>query len=160
VIVITHSRTGASGNGPSTPRVGIRYLHPGLKVYYLPIVPISSDATLPQYLTNLPFLRNILVRERVQILHGHATLSSMALEGIMQCAFFKMPLDIRTYDPGTYTSMIWEEEDVNGRSKTVRTVFTDHSLFGFGDAVGVLTNKLLAGALRNIDAVICVSHAG
>lgn len=42
----------------------------------------------------------------------------------------------------------------------VRTVFTDHSLFGFADAVGVLTNKLLASALRCADAVICVSNTG
>ena len=45
-------------------------------------------------------------------------------------------------------------------TRTIRTVFTDHSLFEFGSAVGILTNKLLAGALRNIDAVVCVSHAG
>jgi phosphatidylinositol glycan class A protein len=42
----------------------------------------------------------------------------------------------------------------------VRTVMTDHSLFGFGDATGILTNKLLRGALRNADGVICVSHTG
>lgn len=157
VIVITHSRTSTSGNGPSTPRVGIRYLHPSLKVYYLPILPIASDATLPQYLTNLPFLRNILIRERVQILHGHATLSSMALEGLMQAAFFRFPLDLATYNP----ALDYADPDERGdQARTIRTVFTDHSLFGFGDAVGILTNKLLAGALRNIDAVICVSHAG
>lgn len=42
----------------------------------------------------------------------------------------------------------------------VRTVFTDHSLFGFGDATGILTNKLLRGALRNVEGVVCVSHTG
>jgi phosphatidylinositol glycan class A protein len=42
----------------------------------------------------------------------------------------------------------------------VRTVFTDHSLFGFEDAASILTNKLLAAALKNVDAVICVSHTG
>jgi phosphatidylinositol N-acetylglucosaminyltransferase subunit A len=42
----------------------------------------------------------------------------------------------------------------------IRTVFTDHSLFGFDDAASILTNKLLAGTLRNVDAVICVSHTG
>ncbi|KAJ8501740.1 hypothetical protein ONZ45_g12030 [Pleurotus djamor] len=42
----------------------------------------------------------------------------------------------------------------------IRTVFTDHSLFGFEDAASILTNKLLAGTLRNVDAVICVSHTG
>jgi phosphatidylinositol glycan class A protein len=121
-------------------------MQPGLKVYYLPILPIASDATLPQYLLNLPLLRNILLREKVQILHGHATLSSMALEGLMQAPFF------RTRHVNAETQEV--------TYKAIRTVFTDHSLFGFGDAVGVLTNKLLAGALRNIDAVVCVSHAG
>jgi phosphatidylinositol glycan class A protein len=106
---------------------------------------------LPQYLTNLPFLRNILIRERVQILHGHATLSSLALEGLMQAAYFKSRPMMSGKD-------VLEDEHLE--EKTVRTVFTDHSLFPFGDAVGVLTNKLLAGALRNIDAVVCVSHAG
>ena len=42
----------------------------------------------------------------------------------------------------------------------VRTVFTDHSLFGFDDAASILTNKLLEGMLRNVDAAICVSYIG
>lgn len=42
----------------------------------------------------------------------------------------------------------------------VRTCFTDHSLFGFADAASILTNKLLRGALLNVDAAICVSHTG
>lgn len=42
----------------------------------------------------------------------------------------------------------------------IRTVFTDHSLFGFDDAASILTNKLLEATLRNVDAVICVSHTG
>ncbi len=42
----------------------------------------------------------------------------------------------------------------------VKTVFTDHSLFGFDDAATILTNKLLVGALRNVDAIICVSNTG
>lgn len=42
----------------------------------------------------------------------------------------------------------------------VRTVFTDHSLFGFDDAATILTNKLLVGALKNVDAVISVSYTG
>ncbi len=42
----------------------------------------------------------------------------------------------------------------------IRTVFTDHSLFGFADAASILTNKLLEGMLRNVDAAICVSYIG
>jgi phosphatidylinositol glycan class A protein len=40
----------------------------------------------------------------------------------------------------------------------IRTVFTDHSLFGFADAGSILTNKLLKFTLSDVDHVICVSH--
>ncbi|KAI9809147.1 MAG: hypothetical protein M1825_002437 [Sarcosagium campestre] len=40
----------------------------------------------------------------------------------------------------------------------LRTVFTDHSLFGFADAASILTNKLLKFTLSDVDHVICVSH--
>ncbi len=123
MIVITHHHP---------PRTGIRYLAPtGLKVYHLPISPIASSATLPNFLLFLPYLRTILRRERIDIVHGHGSLSSLAHEAILQAPLFG-----------------------------IKTVFTDHSLFGFTDAVGILTNKLLRGALRNVDAVICVSHTG
>lgn len=113
------------------PRVGIRYLAPGLKVYHLPYTPISANATLPNFFTFLPYLRTTLLRENIDLVHGHGSLSSLAHEAVLQAP-------------------MWG----------VRTVFTDHSLFGFGDAVGILTNKLLAGALRNVDGVICVSNTG
>ena len=112
-------------------RKGVRYLAPGLKVYHLPIVPIASQATLPQFLLFLPYFRHIMIREQIDLVHGHGTLSSLAHEAM-------------------YHSHLLG----------IRSVFTDHSLFGFGDAVGVLTNKLLAGALRNVDGMICVSNTG
>ena len=40
----------------------------------------------------------------------------------------------------------------------LRTVLTDHSLFGFADAGSILTNKLLKFTLSDVDHVICVSH--
>jgi phosphatidylinositol glycan class A protein len=80
----------------------------------------------------------------VDLVHGHGTLSSLAHEGMYHSHLF--PRD-RGADP-------------DGNGLGIKTVFTDHSLFGFGDAVGVLTNKLLAGALRNVDGVICVSNTG
>jgi phosphatidylinositol N-acetylglucosaminyltransferase subunit A len=45
-------------------------------------------------------------------------------------------------------------------SKTLgyRTVFTDHSLFGFADAASVHINKTLKWMLTDVDAIICVSH--
>ena len=123
VIVITHGHP----NG----RVGIRWLLPSLKVYYIPFVPIASSATLPNFFTSLPYLRTILLREHIHLIHAHASLSSIGHEGIL-----------------------------HSHLMGIRTVFTDHSLFGFDDAASILTNKLLVGNLRNVDAVICVSHTG
>jgi phosphatidylinositol glycan class A protein len=121
VIVITHHH----GD-----RLGVRYLS-GLKVYHLPVLPIASNATLPNYLLFLPYFRDIVKRERIDIVHAHGSLSSLGQESLYHGPLFG-----------------------------IKTMFTDHSLFGFGDAVGVLTNKLLAGALRNVDAAICVSNTG
>ncbi|CDO75438.1 hypothetical protein BN946_scf184693.g7 [Trametes cinnabarina] len=123
VIVITHSHP--------PDRVGVRWLLPSLKVYYIPFPTIASSATLPNYFTFLPYLRTIVLREDIELIHGHASLSSLAHEGILHAHLMG-----------------------------VRTVFTDHSLFGFDDAASILTNKLLEAALRNVDAAICVSHTG
>ena len=123
VIVITH--------GHPKGRAGIRWLLPSLKVYYIPFLPIASSATLPNFFTSIPYLRTILLRERIQLIHAHASLTSMGHEAIL-----------------------------NAHLMGIRTVFTDHSLFGFDDAASILTNKLLVGNLLNVDAVICVSHTG
>ena len=112
-------------------RVGIRWLSPGLKVYHIPFPTIASSATLPNFFTFLPYLRTIALRERIDIVHGHASLSSLAHEGVM-----------------------------HAHHMGIRTVFTDHSLFGFDDAASILTNKLLEGMLSHVDAAICVSHTG
>ncbi|XP_077966791.1 phosphatidylinositol N-acetylglucosaminyltransferase subunit A-like isoform X2 [Styela clava] len=40
----------------------------------------------------------------------------------------------------------------------IRTVFTDHSLFGFADGSSIITNKLLEITLTYTNHVICVSH--
>ncbi|KAF9494813.1 glycosyltransferase family 4 protein [Pleurotus eryngii] len=121
VIVITHSHP--------PDRVGIRWLLPSLKVYHIPFPVIASSATLPNFLTFLPYFRTIVLREHITLIHAHASLSSLGHEGIL-----------------------------HSHLMGIRTVFTDHSLFGFEDAASILTNKLLVGTLKNVDAVICVSH--
>ena len=123
VIVITHSHP--------PDRVGIRWLLPGIKVYYIPFAAIARSATLPNFFTFLPYYRSIILRERINLIHAHASLSSLGHEGIL-----------------------------HAHHLGVRTVFTDHSLFGFEDAASILTNKLLEATLSNVDAVICVSHTG
>jgi len=123
VIVITHSHP--------PDRVGIRWLIPGLKVYYIPLKTIASSATLPDFFAFLPYFRTIILREHISLIHAHASLSALGHEGMLHAHWFG-----------------------------VRTVFTDHSLFGFADAASILTNKLMEATLRNVDGVICVSYTG
>ncbi|KAJ4857580.1 PIGA (GPI anchor biosynthesis) domain-containing protein [Trichoderma breve] len=120
VIIITHAHDD---------RKGVRYLNNGLKVYHVPFLVIYRQATFPTVFSFFPILRNICIREQIEIVHGHGSLSSLCHEGIL-----------------------------HARTMGLRTVFTDHSLFGFADAASILTNKLLKFILSDVDHSICVSH--
>lgn len=73
IIVITHSYDD---------RQGIRYMTNGLKVYYLPIKTIYNQCILPTMACNIPLLRNVFIREQIQIVHGHSAFSALAHEGM------------------------------------------------------------------------------
>ncbi|KAL8735062.1 MAG: hypothetical protein Q9181_002964 [Wetmoreana brouardii] len=120
VVIITHAYKG---------RTGVRYLTNGLKVYHVPFLVIYRESTMPTVFSFFPIFRNIVIREEIEIVHGHASLSSLCHEAIL-----------------------------HARTMGLRTVFTDHSLFGFADAASILTNKLLKFTLSDVDHVICVSH--
>ncbi|GIY07826.1 n-acetylglucosaminyl-phosphatidylinositol biosynthetic protein [Caerostris darwini] len=122
VIVITH----AYGN-----RKGIRYLTNGLKIYYIPVWVVYNQCTLPTLFTTFPLVRNILLREKISIVHGHSAFSALAHEAML-----------------------------HAKTMGLKTVFTDHSLFGFADASAIITNKLLQMCLSVCNHVICVSHTG
>lgn len=116
---------------PDGKRVGVRYMTSGLKVYYLPLIPCFDQAIFPGYFTGLPLLRSILIRERIEIVHGHQTTSVLTHECLLQAQLMGY-----------------------------RTVYTDHSLFGFDDFVAINLNKYLSIPLANADACIAVSHVG
>ncbi|KAI9298631.1 phosphatidylinositol N-acetylglucosaminyltransferase GPI3 subunit [Neoconidiobolus thromboides FSU 785] len=120
VIVITHNYN---------ERVGIRYLPNGLKVYYIPHFVIYNQATFPNLFLFFPLFRNIVIREKISIVHGHQAFSCMALEAIF-----------------------------HARTMGLKACFTDHSLFGFADTSSIGMNKFLKFNLSDIDHVICVSH--
>ncbi|QIW96162.1 hypothetical protein AMS68_001680 [Peltaster fructicola] len=124
VVIITHCY------GDSFPsRNGIRYLTNRLKVYHLPQWVVYRSTTFPTVFSSFPLLRQIFIREEIQIVHGHASLSNLCHEGIL-----------------------------HARTMGLRAVFTDHSLFGFSDAASIMANKLLKFSLSDVDHVICVSH--
>ncbi|CEO95431.1 phosphatidylinositol N-acetylglucosaminyltransferase [Plasmodiophora brassicae] len=110
-------------------RQGVRYLSQGLKVYYCPLRVIVQQATPPTLFAFLPLLRNILIREKIDIVHGHQSTSFMSAEGILFA-----------------------------KTMGYKAVYTDHSLFGFADIGAVHINKMIKFWLSEIDHVICVSH--
>ncbi len=113
-------------------RNGIRYVTAGLKVYYMPFVGVPlppGTSTLPSFWGGLPLMRDIFVREKVDIVHGHQTTSNLCHEAMF-----------------------------HGGMMGLRTCFTDHSLFGFSDAPSIHINKILQWSLCCVDECICVSN--
>ncbi|XP_044750914.1 phosphatidylinositol N-acetylglucosaminyltransferase subunit A [Coccinella septempunctata] len=122
VVILTHSYED---------RVGVRYMTNFLKVYYLPIRVFYNQCILPTMIANIPLIRYIFIRERIEIIHGHSAFSALAHEAMLV-----------------------------GNLMGLKTVFTDHSLFGFADASAAITNKLLELSLVGCNHCICVSHTG
>lgn len=99
-------------------RVGVRYLTNGLKVYHAPIYPITNQSS-PYYMHMIMSLvRTILIRESINIVHGHQGPSALMMH-------------------------VFHISGAMG----LRTVFTDHSLFGFADASSIHLNKGLKWSL-------------
>ncbi|KAL4707474.1 hypothetical protein ACJJTC_000118 [Scirpophaga incertulas] len=112
-------------------RVGVRYLTSGLKIYYLPVTVMYAQCVLPTMICNIALIRYILIRESIEIVHAHSAFSVMG-----------------------------HEVSIIAKLMGLKTVFTDHSLFGFADTSAVLTNKYLQMCLCECDHCICVSHTG
>lgn len=55
----------------------------GLKIYYLPVKVFYNQCVLPTMIASLPLIRYILIRERIQIIHGHSAFSTLAHETML-----------------------------------------------------------------------------
>lgn len=121
VIIVTHKYDD---------RQGVRYMTNGLKVYYLPLIPIYDQIILPTFGGFFGLFRSILIREQIQIIHGHQSTSTLTNECLLYA-----------------------------RTMGYHICYTDHSLFGFNDIGSIHINKCLELLLSDIDHIICVSHA-
>ncbi|KAL7574429.1 hypothetical protein ACA910_015804 [Epithemia clementina (nom. ined.)] len=138
VIVITHAYYGTEYQGvhyfesssSSSSSSSQQQRQRPLKVYYCPILPLVDQDALPTFTATLPLIRSILIRERIDIVHGHQATSAMANE----CVAYAHVLGLKS-------------------------VYTDHSLFGFDDVAGVVLNRVLQTTLCTVDAAIAVSYA-
>jgi phosphatidylinositol glycan class A protein len=111
-------------------RVGIRVLNQCLRVYHLPMPIIHDGNTFPCVFPSLPLLYDIYKREQIEIVHGHQMTSTMTHEAMLHAKLMGL-----------------------------RTVFTDHSMFGFSDPISIILNKLLKFSLCTVDCAVAVSEA-
>jgi phosphatidylinositol N-acetylglucosaminyltransferase subunit A len=112
-------------------RGGVRHMANGMKVYHLPHLPVmQGDVAFLSIWNSLPLIRQILIREHIDIVHGHQS-----------------------------TSILQHVVLMAAKSCGLKTVFTEHSLFAYGDISGIHLNKLIKWSFRDLDAAICVSHA-
>merc|ERR1712106_139084 len=143
VIVITHQYEQADG----TRLVGKRNILIGplgtviddgdkedgsvtIATYYIPMAVLYAKCIFPCLLPTYRFVPDILDAERIDIVHGHQSMSALCID------------------------TLWI-----GKSMGIKTVLTDHSLKGFADAGSIVTNKLLEGTLCDqLTLVICVSY--
>ncbi|CAD7923686.1 unnamed protein product, partial [Amoebophrya sp. A120] len=112
-------------------RCGVRYLKSGVRVYYAPVTCIpGTEVAFPTAFSLLPLLRNILLREQVDLVHAHQSTSAMAHE----CMF-------------------------HAKTLGYKTVFTDHSLHSVTQptVATIHINKVISVGLLNADHAICVS---
>lgn len=110
-------------------RSGVRYMTGSLKVYYVPWRPFFNQSTFPTLYGILPIIRTILIRERITVVHGHQTFSTLCHDALL-----------------------------HARIMGYKVVFTDHSLHGFGDVGSIHMNKVMQFTLADVSQAICVSH--
>ncbi|CAM9869731.1 unnamed protein product, partial [Ascophyllum nodosum] len=120
VVIVTHAYDN---------RKGVRYMTNGLKVYYVPMVPLVDSDCMPTLCAFFPLFRHILIRERITLVHGHQATSVMSHEAIHFA-----------------------------KTMGYRVVYTDHSLFGFADAASIHLNKVMKFTMCSVDHAICVSN--
>ncbi|KAA0169716.1 hypothetical protein FNF27_06897 [Cafeteria roenbergensis] len=101
----------------------------GLKVYYCPVSVMVSNVAWPNFYSFLPLFREILLRERITVVHAHQATSTTGHECLLYARTMGLPC-----------------------------VYTDHSLFGFADLASVCVNKMCKYSMADVDHCICVSH--
>lgn len=84
-------------------RCGVRHMANGIKIYYLPKLPIlNGDASFFALWNIYPVMREIIIREKIDICHGHQS-----------------------------TSLIGTEVMQIGKMMGCKIIFTEHSLFNY-----------------------------
>eukprot|EP00792_Barthelona_sp_PAP020_P004718 TRINITY_DN2305_c0_g1_i1.p1 TRINITY_DN2305_c0_g1~~TRINITY_DN2305_c0_g1_i1.p1 ORF type:complete len:498 (+),score=67.36 TRINITY_DN2305_c0_g1_i1:74-1567(+) len=110
-------------------RFGVRYMVNGLKVYYVPMTHMKDNCAALHFFSTLHYLRNIIIREQIDIVHCHQGFSLMGNEAMLNSNIIGKPV-----------------------------VFTDHSLIGITEFTSFHVNKGFKQYISGATHIICVSH--
>ncbi|KAI4291337.1 phosphatidylinositol N-acetylglucosaminyltransferase subunit A [Pancytospora philotis] len=119
VIVITHKYKHHEG---------LMQIGP-LLVYYLDLPVVACNTVFPTLFGSYVLYKEIFERHRIDIVHGHQSLSTMCNEAIYHASHLG-----------------------------IRTVMTDHSVFEFGKIERILCDSLSYLICKSLDRAICVSN--
>ena len=110
-------------------RQGVRIMGNGIKVYFNQLISLHDDTSYPILYGCHKVLREIVIKDKIDIVHFHQGTSVTSLECVL-----------------------------HSRTLGLRLVYTDHSLFGFGDLAEVNINKVLRSVFADLDQSISVSN--
>lgn len=116
-----------------------------------------NQCVLPTMICSLPLIRNIFIRERISIVHGHSAFSALAHEAMLIGHLMHLKVCVSHKVNNAIISCTVLSIYI---SIHLQCVFTDHSLFGFADTSAVITNRFLQISLFSCNHCICVSHTG
>lgn len=119
VIIITHKYDDFDG---------IIYLG-NLKIYYLDIPILALNTTFPTIFSNYAIFYEIFRHNKIDIVHGHQSLSNLCLESIYHASILN-----------------------------ISTVLTDHSVFELDKFERIIVDELTSFMCKNLDYCICVSE--
>lgn len=119
VIVITHKYVN---------HIGIKN-YKNIKVYYLNIPVIAMNTSFPTLFSNFFLFAEIFTKEKINIVHGHQTMSNLAIESLFHAKTFNL-----------------------------KTILTEHSLFEVGGFENIVVNTINKLISPDIDVFICVSY--
>ena len=110
-------------------RQGVKYMGNGLKVYYNPMISIYDSTSCPILYGCFKKFREIVIKENINLVHCHQCTSVTAAECLM-----------------------------HARTMGLHTVYTEHSLYGFGYIHEVNINKVIRSIFSDLDQCITVSN--
>ena len=94
LIKLGHKVTVLTQERPSKGAYGIRYISPGIKVYHIPCHFMKFGVIFPA-ITGGPLqvlFRDILIREKIDIIHIHASSSVLGIFISLFARFMKIPV--------------------------------------------------------------------